>query len=70
MSILDGFLGYNQVLVTEEDRQKNYFVTPWVTFTYVLMPFGIKHDDATFHRAMDYVFNDLTKNSLQITKMI
>jgi hypothetical protein len=31
MSMLDGFYGYNQVLVVEEDRAKTTFITPWET---------------------------------------
>ena len=40
-SLLDGFLGYNQVLVVEEDRLKMTFKTRWGTFAYRRMPFGI-----------------------------
>jgi hypothetical protein len=29
ISMLDGFSGYNQVLVVEEDRAKTTFITPW-----------------------------------------
>jgi hypothetical protein len=35
MSMLDGFSGYNQVLVVEEDRPKTTFITPWGTYAYV-----------------------------------
>jgi hypothetical protein len=59
MSMLDGFFGYNQVLVVEEDRPKTTFVTPWGTYAYVCMPFGMKNVGATFQRAMDHAFNDL-----------
>ena len=31
-SLLDGFSGYNQVLVAEEDRLKTTFRTKWRTF--------------------------------------
>ena len=31
-SLLDGFSGYNQVLVAEEDRLKTTFRTRWGTF--------------------------------------
>ena len=31
-SLLDGFSGYNQVLVAEEDRLKTTFRTKWGTF--------------------------------------
>jgi hypothetical protein len=32
ISMLDGFYGYNQVLVAEEDRAKTKFITPWETY--------------------------------------
>jgi hypothetical protein len=59
MSMLDGFLGYNQVLVAEEDRSKTAFITPWETYAYACMPFGLKNAGATFQRAMDHAFKDL-----------
>ena len=40
-SILDGFLGYNQVLVQEADRYKTTFTTKWGTYAYCKMPFGL-----------------------------
>ena len=40
-SLLDGFSGYNQVLVAEEDRLKTTFRTKWGTFAYRRMPFGL-----------------------------
>ena len=32
MSMLDGFSGYNQVLIKKEDRHKTTFASPWGTF--------------------------------------
>jgi hypothetical protein len=40
ISLLDGFSGYNQVLVHPDDQEKTTFTTPWGTFMYVKMPFG------------------------------
>ena len=34
MSMLDGFSGYNQVLVNKEDQHKTTFTTPWGTYEY------------------------------------
>lgn len=59
LSILDGYFGYNQVLVEEEDRLKTAFTTKWGTFTYRRMPFGFINARATFQRAMDIAFRDL-----------
>jgi hypothetical protein len=59
MSMLDGFSGYNQVLVVEEDQPKTIFITPWGTYVYVLMPFGLKNAGETIQREMDHAFKDL-----------
>jgi hypothetical protein len=59
MTMLDGFSEYNQVFVAEEDRPKTAFVTPWETYAYICMPFGLKNVDATFQREMDHVFKYL-----------
>eukprot|EP00253_Pinus_taeda_P024713 PITA_24713 len=56
MSLLDGYSGYNQILVHEDDRDKTAFTTPWGTFHYAKMPFGLKNAGATFQRAMDMAF--------------
>eukprot|EP00253_Pinus_taeda_P021677 PITA_21677 len=56
ISLLDGFLGFNQILVHPDDQDKNSFTTPWVTFKYVKMPFGLKNERATFQRATDIAF--------------
>ena len=55
-SLLDGFLGYNQVLVAEEDRLKTTFKTKWGTFSYRRMPFQLINTGATFQRVMDIDF--------------
>ena len=57
-SLLDGFYGYNQVLVAEEDKLKTTFRTKWGTFAYRRMPFGLINAGATFQRAMDIAFMD------------
>jgi len=56
MSLLDGYSGYNQILVEEDDGDKTAFTTPWGTFHYAKMPFGLKNAGATFQQAMDMAF--------------
>jgi len=48
MSMLDGFFGYNQVLVAKEEREKITFITPWLTYAYARIPFGLKNVGATY----------------------
>jgi hypothetical protein len=56
VSLMDGFSGYNQVLVSEEDHFKTTFQTKWGTFAYKHMPFRLIIAGETFQRAMDVAF--------------
>jgi hypothetical protein len=48
MSMVDGFSGYNQVSIFPEDREKTTFTTPWGTFMYAKMPFGLMNAGENF----------------------
>jgi hypothetical protein len=56
MSMLDGYSGYNQIMVHPDDQEKTTFTTPWGTFMYAKMPFGLMNAGETFQRAMDIAF--------------
>jgi hypothetical protein len=56
ISMIDGFSGYNQISVMPEDREKTTFTTPWGTFMYAKMPFGLMNAGETFQQAMDIAF--------------
>lgn len=47
-SFLDGYSGYNQILVQEFDQHKTTFTTKWGTYAYCKMPFGLTNVGATF----------------------
>ena len=47
-SFMDGFSGYNQIKMAEEDKTKTKFITHWGTYAYVVMPFGLKNASATY----------------------
>lgn len=53
MTTLDLRSGYHQVEVHERDRDKTTFVTPFGTFRYLRMPFGLKNAPGTFQRLID-----------------
>jgi hypothetical protein len=48
MSMIDGFSGYNQIYLFLEDRENTSFTTPWVTFMYAKIPFGLMNARSTF----------------------
>jgi hypothetical protein len=56
ISMMDGFSGYNQVAMHPEDRENTTFTTPWGTFMYDKIPFGLINAGATFQQAMDIDF--------------
>lgn len=43
-------------MVHLDDQEKTAFTTPWGTFMYIKMPFGLKNARETFQRAMDIAF--------------
>ena len=54
--MVDGFSRYNQIYMHHDDKEKTNFTTPWGTFMYDKMPFGLMNAGATFQRAMDIAF--------------
>ena len=66
MSMLDGFFGYNQVMVKKEDRHKTTFITPWGTFEYLRIHFGLTNVGAIFQRAIDFSFQVLIGKFIEI----
>ena len=58
ISLLDGFSDYNHILVHLDYQDKKNFTTPWGTFMYVNMPFGVMNAREIFQRAMGISFAD------------
>ena len=65
-SFMDGFSGYNQIKMAEEDMEKTTFITPWGTFCYKVMPFGLKNAGATYQRAMVTLFHDMMHKEIEV----
>jgi len=65
-SLLDGFSGYNQVWVKNEDQFKMAFTTKWGTFYFQRMPFGLSNVGETFQRTMDYAFGELVNKTVLV----
>jgi hypothetical protein len=56
---MDGYSGYNQIKMDEEDQKHTAFHTPMGIYCYKVMPFGLKNAGATYQRAMTKIFDDL-----------
>ena len=65
-SFMDGFSGYNQIKIAPEDMDKIDFTTPWGTFCYRVMPFGLKISGATYQHAMVTLFHDMIHKEIKV----
>ena len=65
-SFMDGFSGYNQIKMAPEDREKTSFITPWGTFCYKVMPFGLINAGATYQRGMTTLFHDMMHKEIEV----
>jgi hypothetical protein len=65
-SFLDGFSGYNQIKIAPQDQDKTTFSSPWGTFAYRVLPFGLCNAPTTFQRAVLGIFSDMLNDSMEI----
>jgi len=66
MSMLDGFSRNNQVLLKREDHLNTKFTTPWGTFMYLRVPFGLMNAGSTFQRVMNFDFRHRIQKIIEI----
>ena len=69
-SFTDEFLGYNQVPIAKEDQKKTTFVCEFRSFTYKVMPFGLKNAPAVFSRSVVKNFKNISTKQWQYISMI
>ena len=65
-SFMDGFSGYNQIMMAVMDKIKTAFITEWVTYCYKVMPFGLKNAGATYQRAATALFHDMLHKDVEV----
>ena len=50
LSFLDAYSGYHQITMKESDQLATSFITPYGSYCYVTMPFGLKNASATYQQ--------------------
>ncbi|CAL8988167.1 unnamed protein product [Prunus brigantina] len=63
---LDGYSGYNQIVIAPEDQEKTTFTCSFGTFAYRRMPFGLCNAPATFQRCMPAIFSDMIERFIEV----
>ena len=58
LSFLDAYSGYHQIAMKESDQLATSFITPFGSYCYISMPFGLKNAGATYQRCMQSCFSD------------
>jgi hypothetical protein len=63
LCFLDCYSGYHQIALKEEDQIRTAFITPFGTYAYKTMSFGLKNAGATYQRVIQMWFtNQLHQN--------
>lgn len=68
LSMLDGYSGYNQNFIAEEDVPKMAFRCSGAlgTYEWVVMPFGLKNVGAMYQRVMNSIFHDCIEMFIKV----
>jgi hypothetical protein len=63
LCFLDCYSGYHHIAIKKEDQEKTAFITPFDTYCYKTMSFGLKNAGATYQRIIQACFKrQLNKN--------
>lgn len=63
---MDGYSGYNQIALAEDDQQHTTFFTPHGLYCYTRMPFGLRNAGTTYQRMVDAVFKPWIGKTLEV----
>ena len=65
---MNGFSGYNKILIAIKDIPKTAFRCPVSigTFEWLVMPFGLKNASAAYQRAINANFHDMLGHHMEV----
>ena len=52
--------------MASEDMEKTSFITPWGTYCYKVMPFGLKNAGAIYQQATTTLLHDLIHKEVEV----
>ena len=68
LSFLDTYSGYHQIAMKESDQLATSFITPYGSYCYVTMSFGLKNAGATYQWCMQQSSPTKSTRSTSLTK--
>ena len=66
LTIMDAFLGYNQIKMAEEDQEKTTFIMSQGLYCYKVMPFELKNVGATYQRLVNKMFSKQIGRNMEV----
>jgi hypothetical protein len=66
LTFMDAFLGYNQIVMDENDQEKMSFITSKGLFCYKVMPFQLMNARATYQRLMNKIFYNQIRRNVEV----
>ena len=63
---LDGYSGYNQIVIALENQEKTTFTCSYGTYAFRRMSFGLCNTPVTFQKCMMSIFSDLVEEVMEI----
>ena len=65
-SFMDGFSGYNQIMMAVINKLKTSFTTEWGIYCYTVMPFGLKNVGATYQIMATTLLHDMIHKEIEV----
>jgi hypothetical protein len=65
-SFMDGYSGYNQVTMVEEDKEKKTFIFDWGAYAYNVMPFGLCNAHIIIQKVVTKTFKPHLNKFMQV----
>ena len=63
---LDGYSGYNKIVIAPEDQDKTAFTCSYETFAFRRMPFGLCNASDTLQQCMMAIFSDMVEMTIEV----